>query len=98
MIRRGHQTITNNEKAASHRMHRMAAGNFPALPSKLSGTLPRQQTASGWDSPAQARPAEPERRRHRSPLLLGLRVDLVRKGGGERKLEVTCERRAAAAV
>lgn len=78
-------------------MHRMAAGNFPALPSKLGGTLPGQEAASGWDSPAQARPAEPERRRHRSPLLLGLRVELVRKGGRERKLEVTCEPRAAAA-
>lgn len=76
----------------------MAVGNFPALPSKLGGTLPRQQAASGRDSPAQARPAEPERRRCHSPLPLGLRVDLVRKGGGERKLGVTCDLRAAAAV
>lgn len=69
---------------------RMATGNFPALP--------RRQAASRRDSPAQARPAEPERRRHRSPLPLGLRVDLDSKGGAERKLGVTCGSRAAAAV
>lgn len=56
MIRRGQQAITGKEKAANHQMHRMAAGNFPALPSKLGGTLPpaADNVRAGQSGPGQA--------------------------------------------
>lgn len=53
---RGHQNTPDTERLP---VIRKAADNFPALPSKLSGTLPRQQrsVSAGPSGPGQARRA-----------------------------------------